>query len=323
MNENEFLNIESKYKDLKSQLESGAIDKEVLKSELKKLMVRDEQGNYWMIGSNTGKWYFYDGKEWKEKNPYAQENNDFSRTQQFSHEESKAVFTELKKDSAESGDETSEEEAVESGSDSGEGEEKKENVINLDNIEMEYSEEKKEDEESESSQIEESNDEAVAVEAENTDDSPLLPSKSGEEESEADDGSSCIVCKSKISKFSVFCNFCGANQKELGKKKSTKGDTWSVSSFNILSLIFFLGGFGLIFGILFGAAFGIFNILPDFLSKFPQMLIETRGKIQGGLIFAAIGGIGGFLFMAVFAAIWGIIYNSISYLFGGIKFKVR
>jgi hypothetical protein len=53
------------------------------------------------------------------------------------------------------------------------------------------------------------------------------------------------------------------------------------------------------------------------------MLQETRGKIQGGLIFAAMGGICGFILFALVSVIISAIYNGISYFFGGIRFKVK
>ena len=88
-------------------------------------------------------------------------------------------------------------------------------------------------------------------------------------------------------------------------------------------MIFFFGGLGLIVGILFGATFGIFNILGDFIYQFPIMLQETRGKIQGGLIFAAMGGISGFIFFAFISIILTGIYNFISFFFGGLRFTTK
>ena len=41
-----------------------------MKAELKKMMIRDEENRFWMIGSKTGGWYVYDGSTWKAGNPY-------------------------------------------------------------------------------------------------------------------------------------------------------------------------------------------------------------------------------------------------------------
>jgi hypothetical protein len=64
--------VEDIYKDLKSKLDAGEISGEVMKSELKKIMIRDEDNRFWMIGSKTGGWYVYDGSVWTAGNPYDQ-----------------------------------------------------------------------------------------------------------------------------------------------------------------------------------------------------------------------------------------------------------
>ncbi|HSQ34409.1 MAG TPA: hypothetical protein VLQ89_00305 [Candidatus Binatia bacterium] len=65
--------IEDIYQDLKVKFDSGKISGDEMKSELKKLMIRDEDNRFWMIGSKTGGWYVYDGSTWKPGNPYADE----------------------------------------------------------------------------------------------------------------------------------------------------------------------------------------------------------------------------------------------------------
>lgn len=64
--------IEDIYQDLKAKFDAGRISGDEMKSELKKLMLRDEDNRFWMIGSKTGGWYVYDGSAWKPGNPYAQ-----------------------------------------------------------------------------------------------------------------------------------------------------------------------------------------------------------------------------------------------------------
>jgi hypothetical protein len=53
------------------------------------------------------------------------------------------------------------------------------------------------------------------------------------------------------------------------------------------------------------------------------MLQEVRGGAAGGLIFAAVGGIGGFIVSAILSVILSTIYNFIAFIFGGIRFKVK
>jgi len=64
--------IEDIYQDLKARFDAGEISGDDMKSELKKVMLRDEENRFWMIGSKTGGWYVYDGSTWKTGNPYGQ-----------------------------------------------------------------------------------------------------------------------------------------------------------------------------------------------------------------------------------------------------------
>ena len=234
MNLSRFKEVESKYTELKSRLDNNEIDKDEMKKELKKIMILDENGNYWMIGGKSGKWYIYNGTSWEESDPYKEESQ--------------------------------------------------ETVISF----------QKEDKD-------------ILSSSENI---------------------TCKYCKSKIPEHSVFCSFCGGNQKETGKStysKPIKGiSNLLIKSVDIISLIFFFGGMGLIIGVLFGAIFGIFeNIFGDLIYKFPTMLQETAGKVQGGLIFGAMGGITGFITFSILALIFALIYNAISYFFGGIRLKIK
>ncbi len=166
---------------------------------------------------------------------------------------------------------------------------------------------------------------------------PLVTRKATEHEAslkpktpdlEPQDYISCGVCKSRIPPFAIHCTFCGAHQKTLKQATSLtsikeEGELL-VKSIKIIPFLFFLGGLGLIVGVIVGATFGV---VKDFLSELspqlPMMLSETRGGIPGGLIFAAIGGIGGFILSAIFSTILASIYNFVAFIFGGIRFKVK
>jgi hypothetical protein len=140
----------------------------------------------------------------------------------------------------------------------------------------------------------------------------------------------CKICKSKISLYSIYCPVCGANQKDAAApslkvdRTVVKENELLLASVKIASVVFFLGGLGLIIGVLWGAAFGVFKThLPEFQPLLPDMLADTRGGIAGGLIFAAVGGIAGFTISAFTAAVLSIIYNIIAFIFGGIRFKIK
>lgn len=80
MDYSKYREIEEKYKILKEQQERGIITTDDMKVELKKLMITDENGYYWMLGGKTGKWYYYDGSKWNEGNPFKDEAKDESAT---------------------------------------------------------------------------------------------------------------------------------------------------------------------------------------------------------------------------------------------------
>lgn len=293
-----FRDIEEKYRNLKERFEKNEISSEELKVSLKKMMIRDDEGNYWIIGSNTGKWYVYDGTDWKEKTPYS--NIDLSQTQHFSREESlkeETIFVQ-------------EEEKTES---SPEQQEEK-GGFTFDSVN-----------ESEATPDPDIDKNAELLEQKDEEKQLVIEKIEKEEDASPAKGSgiNCIICKSRLDSHSIYCNFCGANQKELSSKKKRGSDEMVITSIRMTSLLFFLGGLGLIFGVILGATFGIFNIFGDLIYQFPEMLSETRGKVQGGLLFAAIGGIGGFIVFTLISVAISLIYNTMSYLFGGIRIKTK
>jgi hypothetical protein len=144
----------------------------------------------------------------------------------------------------------------------------------------------------------------------------------------------CVICQSRIPPIAVYCSFCGANQKELDAKKARKARKMQpgaavenelvLKSINVMSFLFFLGGLGLVAGVILGAMFGvIMDFMAGLHGELPLMLQEVRGGGVGGLIFAAIGGIGGFIAAAFMSLVLSAVYNLIAFVFGGIRFKIK
>jgi hypothetical protein len=67
--ENKFKDTEKEFKELKSKYRQKEIDESEFKQSLKNLRVQDEEGKYWTIGAQTGKWYYFDGDNWIEASP--------------------------------------------------------------------------------------------------------------------------------------------------------------------------------------------------------------------------------------------------------------
>ncbi len=68
-----FKEAEDAFKRIKAKYERGEIGFEEFKARVKELMVRDGEGNIWMIGVKSGKWYVKTPEGWKLKEPPGEE----------------------------------------------------------------------------------------------------------------------------------------------------------------------------------------------------------------------------------------------------------
>jgi hypothetical protein len=64
-----FRKAEEEYFILRGKYDTGRIGKDLFELAVKDLMVQDNQGRWWMLGAENGKWYLHDGKEWLEADP--------------------------------------------------------------------------------------------------------------------------------------------------------------------------------------------------------------------------------------------------------------
>lgn len=67
--EKEFKDVELEFEQLKKDFRQGRISRPEFIEQLKKLRFKDEEGRFWMVGAQSGKWYYYDGKNWIQSNP--------------------------------------------------------------------------------------------------------------------------------------------------------------------------------------------------------------------------------------------------------------
>jgi ribosomal protein L40E len=65
----QFREIEDKFNRLKLEFNEELISQREFADSLKDLRVKDGEGRFWMIGAQSGKWYFYDGNEWIQAQP--------------------------------------------------------------------------------------------------------------------------------------------------------------------------------------------------------------------------------------------------------------
>lgn len=56
--------MQARFFELKGKLAVGQISEQDFKHELEKLRFQDSHGRWWMIGAQSGRWYYYDGARW-------------------------------------------------------------------------------------------------------------------------------------------------------------------------------------------------------------------------------------------------------------------
>jgi hypothetical protein len=69
---NPFQEVVATFSGLKEKFQAGEISRQQFIDEMKKLRLKDDEGRYWMIGAQTGKWYYFDGRDWIQAEPPSQ-----------------------------------------------------------------------------------------------------------------------------------------------------------------------------------------------------------------------------------------------------------
>ncbi|MBM3285062.1 MAG: hypothetical protein FJY81_04255 [Candidatus Aminicenantes bacterium] len=70
---NSFHGVEAAFQTLRRQYRHKEISRREFIDRLKRLRLRDDQGRFWMIGAQTGRWYYFDGRDWVREDPPAAE----------------------------------------------------------------------------------------------------------------------------------------------------------------------------------------------------------------------------------------------------------
>ncbi|MCP4157545.1 MAG: hypothetical protein GY757_58080 [bacterium] len=276
MDEMKFKDTEKKYSELKKKLDSGELKPDEMKKELKKMMVLDDAGSYWMIGGKTGRWYIYNGTDWKEGNPFKEKIDITPAPNTVS-----ALKPELQVKP-----QTMPQKPIQAIKDTA--------PLKI-----------------------EQNEQAPVKTGKETEDSNKKPFN----RMAWDEEDRKSVAKTLVEKDGSQLR--SALKKKKGKKKETS-DELVITSIKLTSLMFFLGGPGLILGVLLGAGFGISKSFPIvFPLEVPEILENTRGGLAGGLIFAAFWGSVFAIASAIAAAVLSTIYNLTAFLFGGVRVKIK
>ncbi len=65
----QFKDVEEEFNQLKKEFRQKKITRREFIERLKELRLKDSQGRFWMIGAQSGNWYYYDGKNWIPSEP--------------------------------------------------------------------------------------------------------------------------------------------------------------------------------------------------------------------------------------------------------------
>ncbi len=127
----------------------------------------------------------------------------------------------------------------------------------------------------------------------------------------------CPNCKSIISSGYNYCPYCGY---QIGKRAIPGTKKKELISISLKSFFIFFGGIGIFLGIIFGAYYGVTQSYSFPINKLPRFLQDIRGGLKGGMLFGIGGALFGFLIIGFFGWLISLIYNFISFLFGGMSF---
>lgn len=64
-----FKNVEKEFAQLRDEFNRKRLSEPDFKKKLKELRLQDQDGRFWTIGAQTGKWYCFDGNDWIEAKP--------------------------------------------------------------------------------------------------------------------------------------------------------------------------------------------------------------------------------------------------------------
>ncbi|MCP4538122.1 MAG: hypothetical protein GY832_13355 [Chloroflexi bacterium] len=64
-----FADVERQVEALRRQVRDRLLTEEECKVRMRKLMVEDADGNWWMVGYETGEWHCHDGTDWVRADP--------------------------------------------------------------------------------------------------------------------------------------------------------------------------------------------------------------------------------------------------------------
>ena len=219
-----FKDTERAFQSLRRQFRGKEISRREFIDRLKKLRLRDSQGRFWMIGAQSGKWYYFDGQDWVLSDPPS-----------------------------------------------------------------EYSGRMK-----------------------------------------------CLSCGQENEGGAATCSSCGESLIEEEPDVSREAEEPPLDEEDLLrtprenfvlrrlsasSLFFFSGGTGLVLGLILGAFAGASDFFSEMAQALPNSMSVLHGTLMGGIVFAVVGGLLGFVLLGAIGYLQAHLFNAIAAVAGG--FRVR
>ncbi len=94
-------------------------------------------------------------------------------------------------------------------------------------------------------------------------------------------------------------------------------------SLSPLSFLVFLGTIGLLLGTIIGAFTGATNYFSGIVKILPSFIQENKGNLLGGIIYAVLGGVLGFIVFGLFGFCNALFINAVSSFVGGVKIDIE
>jgi hypothetical protein len=69
-----FAEAERRFAVLRARYQAGELDDAAYDAELQRLVIEDDAGDHWVVGAESGEWYWYDGEQWVHRDPPATED---------------------------------------------------------------------------------------------------------------------------------------------------------------------------------------------------------------------------------------------------------
>jgi len=220
-----FKDVETAFRSLRRQFREKEISRREFIDRLKKLRLRDSQGRFWMIGAQSGKWYYFDGQDWVLSDP--------------------------------------------------------------------------------------------------------PPEYSGRMK--------CLSCGQENEGGAATCSSCGESLIEEGEAADnreaeeppleeeallrTPKENFVLRRLSATSLFFFSGGTGLVLGLILGAFAGASDFFSEMAQALPNSMSALHGTLMGGIVFAVVGGLLGFVLLGAIGYLQAHLFNAIAAVAGG--FRVR